>query len=850
MAPAYVAILGKLARTIDVDTYLLAPTPKYAGALVTPRQLSLFEQTGDAERAHLEVGNPLLAGLGKQGTEFRDVIQREDPHEIDAFVAPDDRTILGAVQADIYAIEHRGSAKQVATTREDDGSIQVHACHGPMREVEVLHDQLLALFDRHPSITPPDVVVMMPDVETYAPCIEAVFGTAPAERHIPYSIADRSLRAERPLVDAFLALLELPDTRYDANRLLALLDVQAIRRRFAFTETDVTRAGRWVREAGIRWGVDGDGRAALGLPESREHTWRFGLDRLLLGYAMAGEGRRRFAGVLPYDDVEGTAARAAGLLATLAEACFALREQLGAPRSPAEWTVALGALVDRFFDPARDDEEDVATIRRALGQLAETAARAGLVAPISREVVRAHLEHALAAPIGTGRFLAGKVTFCALVPMRSIPFEVVCLLGMDDGSYPRPRRPLGFDLMVDDYRAGDRSRREDDRYLFLEAILSARRVLYASYTGADVRDSTERQPSVLVADLVRYVKDGFGVDVVRRHPLQPFDARYFRGDARIFSHADDLCRARRVQGTRPEPEAPFIVGSMEAPEDEWRTIALDDLVQFYRNPSRFFLRERLGLRLEAARGEVDTREPFVLDALERYRLCDEVLRLRRRKVSAPEIAGLVRAAGLLPHGVVGDVALEAQMERLEGLVARLEALAEPKTDPVAIDLTFGELRLHGSLPRSRLGGVVDFRPTSAKAGDRIGLWLRHLALACMDAGGESRWLGTEGTVVLRPVTAARAVLADLVALYWDGLRRPLPFFPAASYAATKPTGNHVAAAREQWDGSDFPGAPPGDGADPYHALAFRGRNPLDDEFFTMAHRVFDPMRTYQDDEDA
>jgi exodeoxyribonuclease V gamma subunit len=851
MAPAYVAILGKLARTIDVDAYLLAPTPNYAGGLVTPKQYSLFERTLDAERAHYEVGNPLLAGLGRQGTEFRDVIARENPHEIDAWVPPDDGTILGAVQADVFAIEHRGSKAHPATAREDDGSIQVHACHGPMREVEVLHDQLLALFDRHPTLTPPDVVVMMPDVETYAPCIEAVFGTAPESRYIPYSVADRSVRAERPLVDAFLALLELPDTRYDANRLLALLDVQAVRRRFGFTETDVARAGRWVREAGIRWGVDGDGRAALGLPGTREHTWRFGLDRLLLGYAMAGQGRRRFAGVLPYDDVEGTAARAAGLLATLAEACFELREQLGGSRPPAEWGAVLGALVDRFFEPSRDDEEDVATIRHALAELEQTTARAGLVTPISPEVVRAHLEGSLAAPVATGRFLAGKVTFCALVPMRSIPFEVVCLLGMDDGSYPRPRRPLGFDLMAEDPRPGDRSRREDDRYLFLEAILSARKVLYASYTGADVRDSTERQPSVLVADLARYVQDGFGVDVVRRHPLQPFDERYFKGDARLFSHADDLCRARGVQGTRAEPEAPFIVAPMDVPEDAWRTVALDDLVQFYRNPSRFFLRERLGLRLDPARGEVDTREPFVLDALERYKLCDDALRLRRAGVPVPEVAALVRAAGLLPHGVVGDVALEAEMERLDGLVARLADLApEPGSVPVAIDVTLDEFRVHGAVQRSRLGGVVEVRPTSVKPGDRLGLWLRHLALACAGEGGESRWLGTKETVFLRPVAEPRALLADLVALYWEGLRRPLPFFPKTSYVACEATRDPIAVARKGWKASDFDGAPPGDGDDPYNALAFRGRNALDDEFLATAHRVFDPLCEHQREEDA
>ncbi len=851
MPPAYVAVLGRLADRIDVDAYLLGPTPHYARELVTPTELMRRTNAVDAERSHLEIGNALLAGLGRQGSEFRDVLQEWNPHPIDAFVPPDDGTLLGAVQADVFEVRQRGSAAFPATLREDDDSIQVHACHGPMREVEVLHDQLLALFDRHPSLAPADVVVMAPDIEAYAPWIEAVFGTAPPERRIPYSIADRSLRAERPLVDAFVALLELPDGRYDANRILALLDVDAVRRRFGFTATDVARARRWVRESGIRWGIDGAAKAVLGLPATSEHTWRFGLDRLLLGYAMTGEGRRRFADVLPYDDVEGKSARAVGLLATLAEACFALRDALASPRSPAEWTTSVGAVLERFFAAGRDDEDDVARIRRALGDLEEATRRAGVTGPLSLDVVRAHLEGALAAPLATGRFLAGKVTFCALVPMRSIPFEVVCLLGMDDGSYPRPRRPVGFDLMADDPKPGDRSRREDDRYLFLEAILSARRVLYLSYTGADVRDNAEREPSVLVADLVRYLGEGFGVDPRRRHPLQPFDAKYFQGDARIFSYVDELCRARRLQATRTEAEAPFVVAPIAEPDETWRTVALEDLVQFFRKPSRYFLRDRLGLRLDAARGEVDTREPFVLDALERYQLGEEALRLQRAGVALDELTPLLRAAGMLPHGVVGEVALAVVLEQLRSLVARLDALMPPGPRPsVPIDLDIDGFRLRGALVRSRDGGFVDFRPTTAKAEDRLGLWLRHLALAAIGDGGESRWLATDKTVILRPVADARAHLADLLALYWDGLRRPLRFFPRAAYAACDARKDPLVAARGKWQSPIQPDLPPGEDADPYNALACRGLDPLDAEFLTVARRVFEPLRAHQTDADA
>jgi exodeoxyribonuclease V gamma subunit len=406
--------------------------------------------------------------------------------------------------------------------------------------------------------------------------------------------------------------------------------------------------------------------------------------------------------------------------------------------------------------------------------------------------------------------------------------------------------------MSDDYVPGDRSRREDDRYLFLEAILSARRGLYVSYTGFDVRDNGERQPSVLVADLVRYVTEGFGVDPVRRHRLQPFDAKYFEGDARLFSHAEELCRARRVQGTRLAAESPFIAGPIAEPDDGWRTIAIDDLVHFFRNPSRYFLRERLGLRLEQARGEVATREPFVLNTLERYKLCDEIVRLRRAGVLPAELAPLLRGAALLPHGVVGDVALAAALEQLESLVARLEALMpSASAPPVPIDVELDGFRLRGVLVRSRAGGIVDFRPTTAKPGDRLGLWLRHLALAAAGEGGESRWLGTKETIVLRPVVPARALLVDLVGLYWEGLRGPLPFRPRGAYeACVAKKRSPLDAARAVWESPSVRNVQPGEGDDAYNALAFRGRDPFDEAFFGLARRVFGPLLEHQIEEKA
>jgi exodeoxyribonuclease V gamma subunit len=318
--------------------------------------------------------------------------------------------------------------------------------------------------------------------------------------------------------------------------------------------------------------------------------------------------------------------------------------------------------------------------------------------------------------------------------MRSIPFEVVCLLGMDDGSYPRPRRPLGFDLMADDYKSGDRSRREDDRYLFLEAILSARRVLYASYTGFDVRDSSSASRRCWSPTSCGTCRTA-SASTCATHPLQR-STRSTQGDERVQPRT--TCRARRAG--HAERAGGAASSGRSASRRRVADIALDDLVQFYRNPARFFLRECLDLRLDPARGEVDTREPFVLDALERYRLGDEVAAPALRGAAA-EVAALVRAAGHLPHGVVGDVAFEAQIANVESLVARPSRRSRPRgTPPVAIDVE-PPASAHGALSvRGSAGSSTSGRPAPSRAIGLVwpGTWRSPAPARVARAAGSAR----------------------------------------------------------------------------------------------------------------
>ncbi len=860
LPPSYLDLLAGLARHAEIHLFLLDPCREYWGDIRAERDLARLGEEIDPDEAYLTVGNPLLASLGKQGRDFLDLLLAYPRVEWDGFAEPAGDDVLHVLQADILHLRERGGADcPPLPLRPDDPSVQVHVCHGPMREVEVLHDRLLALFEACPDLRPSDVIVMAPDIATYGPLIEAVFDGAPRERRIPFSVADQGVRIENPLVEAFFALLDLGGGRFDAAQVLGLLEPPALRRRFGLSEDDLESIRRWVREVGIRWGIDADIKSTWELPATAEHTWRAGLDRLLLGYALPGGGRDLYDGILPYDEVEGGAALALGRLQSFAEALFGLDARLRERRPLAEWVSDLNAVLEQFFEPREREENELQLIRAGLEALKGNAELAGFGEPVTLAVVKAALRGQLNAVEGqSGRFLGGGVTCCAMVPMRSIPFPVVCLIGMNDDAYPRPQRPVGFDLMATRFRRGDRSRRQDDRYLFLETLLSARRCLYLSYVGQSIRDNSVLPPSVLVGELLDVVDRSFRADgggrpsarLVTRHPLQPFSRRYFGGDGPLFSYAREWVEASRQAGRGERDAAPLLTVSLPEPEPALRAVTLEGLARFFKNPARWLLRERLGIRPELEEEALATREPFVLDGLENYRLVDQMLELHLDRRPAAEIERVVRAGGALPHGQVGQCVFAEARARVTRFAGRLgRALPGRKTEWLNVDLALGDFRLTDRLTGLTPTGWVGYRLASMKAADYLDLWLHHLALNAAAPAGvalQSHWVAEDKDVILEPVEQPELQFRALLELYWEGSRRLLHFFPKSALAYVErfrkeqDADKALRAARGAWEGDEFrQGFAERD--DPYYRLAYRDTDPLDAEFAALAAAVFEPL---------
>ena len=635
--------------------------------------------------------------------------------------------------------------------------------------------------------------------------------------------------------------------------MLDILESPPVARRFAMTGDDLETVRDWLRAANIRWGIDARQRAEQGVPPFAENSWQAGLDRLLLGYAMNGEGRSFFNGILPFDDMEGGVTLVLGRFLSFCEKLFAGSRALARPRDTTQWAKALRELLADFILPDEEGERELVSLSDLAGKLGECGTQSGFTGEVGIESVRYWLEERLGQSERGFGFLTGGITFCAMLPMRSIPFSVVALIGMDDGAFPRRNRPQGFDLMAQSPRRGDRSQRDEDRYLFLEALMSARRRLHISYLGQSMKDNSEIPPSVLVSELTDYLAKGFVTEDGKacgqalRHPLQPFSAKYFRDDPGLFSYSEQNFRGALARLTPQQLPPPFMAAPLE-PWDAGDTVTLKALIDFLCGPAREFLRRRLGIRGEQGVEPLEECEPFALPALVKYQLEQEIVAALLRGEALELPLAVARGRGELPPGECGAAVFDA----LSGPAAQFaqkvaEAASGEPLPPLDVDLKLPGGRIVGRIGSLRADRLVLYRYTKVKAKDLLRLWIQHLALNCAGAPGYPRhatFLASDATVNLPPIEGSREFLDRLLVLYREGMSYPLRFFPETSleYAKKardpKKAGKALADARGKWHGSDFF---PGEGKDQHCRRCFGDEEPLDEDFTATAVEIWEPL---------
>ncbi|PLX45996.1 MAG: exodeoxyribonuclease V subunit gamma [Deltaproteobacteria bacterium] len=842
LAPSRLATLESLSKWCEVNLFVVNPSRHFWGELLSPKEAAAIAARSDLDESmlHLENANPLLASNGRLGREFFSELAERVPDGVELFETPQGDSLLASIQREILELE-----VGVESCREADESLSLHSCHGKMREVEVLYDYLLQCFEELDELAPSDILVAAPDIEAYAPYIEAVFGgvTRESNRYIPFSIADRRAKSESGLLEGFLALMELPGSRMRLTSVIDLLECGALRRSFGVGEEDIPLIKRWLDETRVRWGVDGEHRASLGFEPFEENSWRAGLKRLLLGYAIdgaRGEGSYFFKGILPHEGVFGSGAAVLGSFAEFAEALFSLVEDCKKPRSTGGWAELLREALKTFFDIAEAEEQEAQPLRDAFDGISQIAKAAGAIGVLNFSTVREHLKGLVGGVEFGGGYAVGRVTFSAMRPLRQLPFRVVALLGMEDASFPRKEVALGFDRMHQRPRRGDPSRREEDRYLFLELLLSARERFYMSFTGQSVKDLTESQPSLCVSELMDFLDDrcasgGFPLSklITTHERLQGFSPEYFKPDSPLFSYSEEnLAGARAMSGGRGEAPI-FSSGAIEdVQQDSINRIHAGDLSDFFINPAKYFIKRRLRVDLEIYAGEAEESELFLLDPLDRFKVADELIALSERGFSqgAEE---LLAGEGLLPVGEMGRVAYEVVREEVRALISRSIPFYEcDDLGPLSYEFSSGGVTLTGALTRVTARGLYTLRPGSIRGKDMVRWWINHLILnvvAPEKISLETTLLGRKETLAFNSLEPdeARGHLEELISIFKRGMGEALPIFPEASLAYVERVGKGgetaaMNAAMGKWNDSKRGAGElyPGEGRDPYFARAF------------------------------
>lgn len=857
LAPSHLQLLQEIAKQRDVHIFALNPSAMYWGDLLEPAQI--LQQTDDVDLS-LQ-GHPLLASWGKQGRNFfndlsvaearqdeahqqfaeqakspnllhslqyqiQQLVLPEQAHDDDWLARHDAYLRESVLQQNLdvgeYYVRHVQqdlSPEQKAMVQLNaDSSLHIHSAHSSLRELQILKDRILLALAQNPTWQPHDIAVLTPNIEPYAPFIDSVFGEY-SDAPLPYSLADVKLTRKQPALDALAQALDLLNSRFEAEQVLALLNTEPVLQQWHINRADLPLLHSAVAELNIRWGSDASERAQYG-DANNLFTWQQGLDRLVLGWLQPAQSGATWQNIAPHTSHPDHLPILANFVAFVRFLSHT-KQQWQQPASVAQWCERLQQFTQTLLgDGDTTQQAALQTWRKALDDWQEQAEIAQFSEPLSSPIACQHIRRSLDEPTDAG-LLRGGITFCSMVPMRSLPFKMLCLLGLNDGTFPRNTKAAPFDLIAKQLRKGDRSRRDDDRYLFLEAILSAREQLYLSYIGRDIRSDAERAPSTLLSELVDTISalsDVPSSDLyqhwVTHHPLQAFSRRYFasaeQDNPHLSSTRSDFAHALNLAQQGQTHQAKNFVDWRNTDNDPATFIRQKDFLRFWRNPVRHWLHHTLNWQSPYFTGNHESEEPFLSD--QPRRLDDAYVQARMHNQSFDDTAAYLRAQSLLPAGELGKQ--EAKSYEIAAKALDTDLLNSPRLPHRSGELACGQGSLHFDLSHNHEAGQIllarDFLSDNNTHGkltspDQVQLLLQHLIYCAATPDHEpvarqTHYVSLTQQMSLPPMSQAQAqaALSVWLAYYAQGQQAPLPYFARVNWAAamalyTKKDANWLAA---------------------------------------------------------
>jgi len=866
LPPCYVDFLYQLSHFLPIHVYWMNPVEGYWED--APNHYHWLLEHALTDHDQITLANPLLASFGRMGREFIGALHggthsnydwQETDFEPDELTPNDRGTALEHIQFDIHQNLH-------APHLLPDNTVRIHSCHSPLREVESLRQHLLHTLASHPALDLSDFLITCPNIEDYAPAIEATFGAIPHDdpHYLSFKISDRSTPAREPSIAAFLEMFQLPNQRFTSKEALSLLEVDPISATFHIQQQHLPTLKHWINQTGIRWGIDREHvREYSGHHNSADWSWEAGLEKLMLGITMMGNNPTEptaqllWNNIPPFPDMEGSALSLLDSLTEFIHWIKTLRVDLQQQKSLTQWVEWSQQLIHSGFSSTQESETSMRPVRLALDELSHTAKQLRSKETLHASVFADQLSNTLHKSAPSHGFLSGSITFCEMSPMRAIPTQHLCILGLNADSYPRSHTTSPFDLTELERKTGDRSHRDDDHYLFLEAILSARSSLYLSYTGISIKDNTPLPASSALQTLL----DAYPAlqQALVQEKIHAFSPSYFlppnHSEPNHLIQSRDLSMLETSITLSKTPTHPPTPKFNITATDQPRTVTISQLLASLSKSSTFFLKHNLDSSSRWLKGLVLTEETIELNALENYSLKQQLI--QQGPLSTQQILAK-QSLSQLPPAEIGHQVLTKTTDTVNELLENL-----PETTSLHIHVQLRDLNILGpiSVQKEQPDTVQITSPGSIKASDYLKAWLWLLLLSKQTGKSAYAELYSPNDLAPQKLDGSKEStdehLANLIQLFRQAHLRPIPHFPKTSFAYAKevhkskqmevPVPHKIIAQRAlkaAWNdqySSQLGVNLPGESSQIDNTLLHDKQNPINEDFIHLSELIWAPI---------
>ena len=741
---------------------------------------------------------------------------------------------------------------------EDDFSVTVHSCHSPFREVEVLRNFLIGRLNEDKNLKASDIIVMMKDVDRYAPFIHSIFGFGADGYNFEYSISDRHPSSDFDVWDLLNQFIEILPGKFTSREMISLSENVLIKKHFNFTDDDISLFRELIEGAGIRWGYDGEEKKEYGLSPVETNTWRMGFDRLLLGYLMPGNSRELYQNILPVEALNSGTFENFGKFIDFIETSRNYRKAFSASRTFSEWK----SIIQDFFKDMAGIPPDRLDFIKNLdsGDISVN----NKTEMFNIDIVSGEINNSFSEKRFAYDFLSGGITFCSLTPMRSVPKKLIAVLGLDESSFPSADTNPSFDLIQKHPVRTDITRKNDDKRLFLEIILSAGEYLFLSYTGKDISNNREIRPSSVITQVLSEIKNTLIEKndfrkIVFNHHLFQFHPDYFLKTAKSVysSYSKNEYNKARSLLSDPEDEYSFLPLDYCRNHEEVHELSVPKFIRYFVNPSEYYLKQ-MSIYPESEQTLLEEDEVFFPTSLENYNTMQEILKIYlsggNTEESFANLHNILQGSGFIPHENAGKAYLNLKYSEMSEYLTFIKKMIKPSERlPVSLNIKLEKLNLILNANfQMHENELIFFRPASVKPKDLLSAWIYHLILSCPgEKEVRTSLIGlNKGKIEhmrFLPVSGSKNILRMLEKLYFEGLSRPLPFFLntshayAAKYISADDGLKAISEAGNKWNGIPVRNIPGEKDNESINKCFDKASLPDIEGFTGMALEIFKPL---------